>query len=63
MKAESFFISSHMTHQGYPLSVKRNDFRKKRLLVNDMSLTSVSDTKVNCHCDPKFAHFVVNSNY
>jgi hypothetical protein len=22
-----------MTHQGYPLSLKRNDFRKKRLLV------------------------------
>jgi hypothetical protein len=22
-----------MTHKGYPLSVKRNDFRKKRLLV------------------------------
>jgi hypothetical protein len=33
MKTESFLISSHMTHQGYPLSVKTNDFRKKRLLV------------------------------
>jgi hypothetical protein len=33
MKTESFLISSNMTHQGYPLSIKRNDFRKKRLLV------------------------------
>jgi hypothetical protein len=30
MKTESFPISSHMTHQAYPLSVKRNDFRKKK---------------------------------
>jgi hypothetical protein len=28
-----------MTHQGYPLSVKRNDLRKKRLLVLMMAST------------------------
>jgi hypothetical protein len=33
MRTENFLISSHMTHQGYTLSVKINDFRKKKLLV------------------------------
>jgi hypothetical protein len=34
MRTESFLISTPMTHQGYPLSVKLNDFQKKRLLVH-----------------------------
>ena len=31
MRTKNFLLT--MTHQGYPLSAKRNDFRKKRLLV------------------------------
>jgi hypothetical protein len=34
MRTEGSSFSSHMTHQDDPLPVKRNDFRKKRVLVN-----------------------------
>jgi hypothetical protein len=38
-----------MTHQGYPLSVKRNNFRKKRLLVN---VVTESRARVRCETKP-----------
>jgi hypothetical protein len=40
-----------MTHQRYPLSVKRNDFRKKRLLVSDsqFALNALKESGHSAH--------------